>query len=169
MQGLVSNRVAVCWKRKVILWIKILTIFLSYVRPLSTSRIIFITFHASSRVALCIFYAFRILQIPRALYFSFVFLYSPDFLILLSFLYFFPFLRLASISFDRCNFCAEPLFKLSTLSVCFGKPDHSNLATLASWKLVAETIEPVHRTDMWKNINRKTRNSYDDTSEYSLL
>lgn len=104
MQGLVSNRVAVCWKRKVILWIKILTIFLSYVRPLSTSRIIFITFHASSRVALCIFYAFRILQIPRALYFSFVFLYSPDFLILLSFLYFFPFLRLALISFDQCTF-----------------------------------------------------------------
>lgn len=162
MQGLVSNRVAVCWKRKVILWIKILTIFLSYVWPLSTSRIIFVTFHANSCVALCIFYAFRILQIPRALYFSFVFLYSPDFLILLLFLYFFLFLRLASISFEQ-------FFKLSTLSVCFGKPDRSNLAILASWKLVVETVVPVHRTDMWKNINRKTRNSYDDTSKYSLL
>lgn len=169
MQGLVSNRVAVCWKRKVILWIKILTIFLSYVWPLSTSRIIFVTFHASSCVALCIFYAFHILQIPRALYFSFVFLYSPDFLILLLFLYFSPFLRPASISFDRCNFCAEQFFKLSTSSVYFGKPDHSNLTILASWKLVVETVEPVHRTDMWKNINRKTRNSYDDASKYSLL
>lgn len=62
-----------------------------------------------------------------------------------------------------------PFFKRLTLSVCFGKPDHSSLAILASWKLVVEAVELVHRTDMWKNINCKTRNSYDDTSKHSLL